>query len=211
MKTDQLIEMLARNAGPAPRALAAKRLTPAATLGLLSSALIAIGVLGIIPAALFATPTPWIKLAYGGALAMAATWLTARLSRPGAPTRQARLTTAAVVVTMALVGFTSLMQESSGSRWQALLGHSWATCPWSVLALSLPALAASLWALRGLAPTRLRQSGFAAGMLAGAVGACGYALACPESSPAFVAAWYTLGILLTAGLGAALGPRVLRW
>ena len=30
MKTDTLIDMLARNAGPAPRALAARRLSPAA-------------------------------------------------------------------------------------------------------------------------------------------------------------------------------------
>jgi hypothetical protein len=44
-----------------------------------------------------------------------------------------------------------------------------------------------------------------------ALGACGYALACAEPSPAFVAAWYTLGILATGALGAALGPRVLRW
>lgn len=77
--------------------------------------------------------------------------------------------------------------------------------------MSLPALAAALWALRGLAPTRPRHAGFAAGLLAGAVRACGYALACTESSPAFIAAWYTLGILLTGCLGAALGPRVLRW
>jgi hypothetical protein len=74
-----------------------------------------------------------------------------------------------------------------------------------------PALAAALWAVRGLAPTRPRAAGFAAGLLAGSVGACGYALSCPEVSPAFVAVWYTLGIALTGALGAALGTRVLRW
>jgi hypothetical protein len=73
------------------------------------------------------------------------------------------------------------------------------------------ALAAALWALRGLAPTRPRAAGGAAGLLAGAVGAAGYSLACPEASPGFVAAWYTLGIALTGGLGALLGPRLLRW
>ncbi|MCW5657667.1 MAG: DUF1109 domain-containing protein [Burkholderiaceae bacterium] len=211
MKTDQLIEMLARNAGPAPRALAAKRLAPAAALGLLMSALIAVGALGAIPASLYATPAPWIKLVYCGALALAAAALTARLSRPAAPPRPAQLTTLAVVVIMALVGAASMMSEASGARLQALLGRSWSVCPWSVLVLSLPALVATLWAVRGLAPTRPRQAGFAAGLLAGAVGAGGYALACPESSPAFVALWYTLGILLTGGLGATLGPRVLRW
>lgn len=211
MKTEQLITMLAHNAGPAPRAVAARRLAPAAAFGLVASALLAVGLFGAIPAALLATPVPWTKLAYGGALAAAAAWLTAQLSRPAAPAGQARLATALVVLAMLLVGAASLWAQSPGLRLQALLGQSWSKCPWTVLALSLPALAACLWAVRGLAPTHQHQAGFAAGLLAGAVGACGYALACPESSPAFVAAWYSLGILLTGCLGAALGGRVLRW
>jgi hypothetical protein len=47
--------------------------------------------------------------------------------------------------------------------------------------------------------------------MAGALGALGYALSCEESSPAFVAVWYTAGVALVGLLGAALGPRVLRW
>jgi hypothetical protein len=31
------------------------------------------------------------------------------------------------------------------------------------------------------------------------------------ASPAFVAVWYSLGIALAGGLGAALGPGLLRW
>jgi hypothetical protein len=38
MKTDALIGMLATGAGPAPRAVAARRLVPAVALGLLASA-----------------------------------------------------------------------------------------------------------------------------------------------------------------------------
>ena len=45
----------------------------------------------------------------------------------------------------------------------------------------------------------------------GAMGAIGYALSCPASSLAFVALWYTLGMVLTASIGAWLGPRVFRW
>jgi hypothetical protein len=211
MKTDTLIELLARDAGPAPRALAARRLWPAALIGLLVSASAAIAVFGAIPAALYATPAPWTKLAYAGALALAAGWLSARLSRPAAPLAGAPRAASAVALAMAALGAASLAAEPAGSRVAALLGHSWWSCPVSVLALSLPALAAALWAVRGLAPTRPRAAGFAAGLLAGSVGACGYALSCPEASPAFVAVWYTLGIALTGALGAALGPRVLRW
>ncbi len=160
---------------------------------------------------MFLTPVPWMKMAYAGALALAAAWLTARLARPAAHTTVAARTTALVVLAMGALGAASLASEPEGGRLRALLGDSWAACPWRVLALSLPALAASFWALRGLAPTRPRAAGFAAGLLAGALGAFGYALSCPEASPAFVAVWYTLGVGLTGALGAALGPRMLRW
>lgn len=211
MKTDTLIDMLARNAGPAPRALAARRLSPAALAGLVVSALAAVAWFGAIPAPMFATAVPWTKMAYAGALALAAGWLTAQLARPAAPLRRPQRATAAVVVAMAVVGGASLLAEPAGGRLPALLGHSWSSCPWSVLALSLPGLAAALWAVRGLAPTRPRAAGFAAGLMAGSVGAFGYSLSCPEASSAFVALWYTLGIALTGAVGALLGPRVLRW
>jgi hypothetical protein len=211
MKTHTLIDMLARGAGPAPRALAVRRLSPAAVAGLLVSAWAAITWFGAIPAEMFATAVPWTKMAYAGALALAAGWLTARLSRPAARVQRPLRVTVAVVVVMAVVGGASLVVEPAGGRVQALLGHSWSSCPWSVLVLSLPALAASLWAVRGLAPTRPRAAGFASGLMAGSVGALGYSLACPEASSAFVALWYTLGIALTGAVGAALGPRVLRW
>ncbi|KPF44557.1 hypothetical protein D621_19030 [beta proteobacterium AAP51] len=211
MKTDALIELLARGAGPAPRALVLRRLSPAALVGLLASALVAVAGFGALPAAMFATAVPWTKMAYAGALALAAGWLTARLSRPAAPTAGPRRATVLVLLAMTALGLASLVFTPAGERLDGLLGKSWSSCPFSVLALSLPALAAALWAVRGLAPTRPRAAGFAAGLLAGSAGAFGYALSCPEASPAFVAVWYTLGIVFTAGLGALLGPRVLRW
>ncbi len=211
MKTDTLIAMLARDAGPAPRALAARRLSPAAAGGLLASALAAITVFGLIPDAMFATAVPWMKMGYAAALAVAAGWLTARLSRPAAPTARPRHALVAVFVAMAGLGAVWLASQPADERVEALLGHSWLSCPWSVVALSLPGLGAALWAVRGMAPTRPRAAGFAAGVFAGSLGAIGYALSCPEVSPAFVAVWYTLGIALTGALGAALGPHVLRW
>ena len=211
MKTQTLIDMLARGAGPAPRALVARRLSPAAVVGLLISAWVAIATFGAIPPSLFATWTPWTKFAYAGALALVAGWWTARLSQPGASFVRPRRATVGVVLMMLAIGAASLVAEPPGGRLAALLGHSWVSCPWSVLMLSMPALAATLWAVRGLAPTQPRVAGFAAGVLAGSVGAFGYALSCPEASPAFVAVWYTLGIALSGALGAALGPRTLRW
>ncbi len=211
MKTDALIDILARGAGPAPRAVAARRLAPAAAAGLLASVLLAISFVGMLPGSAFATTAPWIKLGYASALALAAGWLAARTSLPAARLVGPRRAVSAVVLAMVALAAAFIASAGPGQRTAALMGDTWMLCPCNVLGLSLPALALSLWAMRGLAPTRPRVAGFAAGLFAGAMGAFGYSLACPEVSPAFVAAWYTLGILLTGLLGAALGPRVLRW
>lgn len=211
MKTDDLIQLLARGAGPAPRAVAARRLAPGAALGLLASGALAALLLGWVPADLYTHAGPWFKLAYAGALALAAGWLAARLGRPLARIGTPLAAVAAVLAAALLVGLGGWWSLPAAERSAALMGHSAAECPWNVLGLSLPALAAALWALRGLAPTRPVAAGAAAGLLAGGVGAFGYALACTELALPFVAAWYTLGMLLTAALGALLGPRVLRW
>lgn len=211
MKTDTLIDLLARDAGPAPRHVMARRLWPVVAAGVVASAWAAIAVFGLVPLDLFATGVPWMKMAYAGALALAAGWWTARLSRPAAPVARPQHAVLAVVGLMAVAGAASLAALPAEARLPALMGHSWSTCPFSVLLLSLPGLGAALWAVRGLAPTRPRLAGLAAGLFAGALGALGYSLACPEASPAFVAVWYSLGIALTGAAGAALGPRLLRW
>jgi len=211
MRTDELIGLLARGAGAAPRGVVGRRLGAAVALGLPAGVAIAFGWLGFIPAESYAFAAPWFKLVYAGALATAAAWLTSRLARPGARTEAAAAATGLVVLAAAMVGLVAWQSTPPEVRMAGLLGHSWKACPWFVLVISLPALAAVLWALRGLAPTRLRAAGFAAGLLAGAIGAGAYALACTELAMSFVAAWYTQGMLMAGALGALLGPRVLRW
>ena len=211
MKTDELIHLLAREAGPAPRHVVARRIGPVAGLGVVVSAVLAFVLLGFVPAATYAHPAPWFKLAYAAAMAAAAAWLTAQLARPLSRTLAPSRAVGAVLLVAMAIGLQSWWASPGEARMPGLLGHSWALCPWFVLGLSLPALAALMGALRHLAPTRPRAAGFAAGLLAGSLGAAGYALACTELAMSFVAAWYTLGIMMTGALGALLGPRVLRW
>lgn len=211
MKTDDWIDLLARGAGPAPRAVAARRLLPVAVAGALLAAVLAVSMWGPLAPAQYATSATWLKLAYAAGLAGAAGWLAARLARPVPRWTGPAGLVLAVTGTMALAGLATLAAAPEGERMTVLMGSTWADCPWNVLKLSLPALAGGLWAVRGLAPTRPRAAGFAVGLFAGALGACGYALHCPESSAAFVAVWYSLGILLAGSLGALLGPRLLRW
>jgi hypothetical protein len=123
----------------------------------------------------------------------------------------ARAAVTIVFLLMLLAGAVTLITTPEGERWSALLGQTWWICPWMLTILSLPALTAILWAMRSLAPTRLKQAGFAAGLVAGVLGSMGYSLACPETSVAFVAIWYSMGIALTGWVGQWIGPKVLRW
>ena len=211
MRTDLLIEMLAREAGPAPRAVVARRLIPAMLMGLAASSALALAIIGPLPWDMFLTPVPWIKLGYAASVLLAAAVLTARLARPIARWHSPRKAVIAVMVGMGLVGGLAWVGTPPEGRVAAIWGETWLQCPWVLMGFSLPALAGALWALKGLAPTQPARAGFACGLLAGALGALGYALACPESSTTFVAIWYTLGILMTAMVGRVLGPRVLRW
>lgn len=211
MKTDELIAALATHAGPAPRAVVARRLAPALLFGVLASAVLSVAILGPVSDPALPGGALWIKLFYAAAFAAGAAWLTGRLSRPAAPASSAAVAVVVVMLVMLAAGSISLFAVEPEDRLAYALGHSWTMCPWAIFGLSLPALAATLWAVRGLAPTRPRAAGLAAGLLAGAAGAAGYALHCVEQSTLFIAIWYTLGIAMCGVFGAVLGPRVLRW
>ena len=75
----------------------------------------------------------------------------------------------------------------------------------------MPVYAGLLLALRQLAPTRLPLAGAAAGLVAGAVAATIYGFHCPETAAPFILVWYSLGIVLAAGLGSLIGRWALRW
>lgn len=212
MQTEALISMLAASAGPAPRAVVARHLWPVALLGLLLPAAFSAFKWGFLPLQFWAAnPGLWLKLGYVLVLSAAACWLVSRLAKPAASARVPALVFAGVLTAMALGAGVWWSQLAAPQQAQALWGHSWRVCPWVVLSLSLPALATGLWVLRQLAPTRPVAAGWAVGLFAGALGASGYAFACAETSPAFVAIWYTLGVLASGALGAVLGPKVLRW
>ncbi len=81
----------------------------------------------------------------------------------------------------------------------------------SIAALSVPLLAALLWLLRSMAPTRPVLAGAMAGLMAGAMAGLVYSLHCPEIAYAFLAVWYVAAMAVMAGVGALLGSRLLRW
>lgn len=211
MKTDDLITMLSREAGSAPKVSVVKRLLPASLAGGVVAASVVLTILGLIPNEMFLEPGPWIKIAYASTLAMAAGWLVSRLGKPGASGTQAIYAVLGVVLIMVFSGLMSYLGTPESERAAALMGHSWLVCPWAILGLSLPVMAGAFWAMKGLAPTNLPLAGAACGLFSGAVAALAYALACTEPAAPFIAIWYTLGIALCGALGALLGPKLLNW
>jgi len=213
MKTEALVEALAR--GPiavAPNAVE-RRVGGALVGGALLATCAMLVALGLRADLRFALGEPmfWAKFAYPLALALFAALATTTLARPDGRAHAPMLAAWAVMSVMAMAALGTLATTPAGARLALALGHSAAACVADVAALALPTLVLALGVLRACAPTRLRAAGAAAGLLAGATAAAAYAWHCDEMALPFLGLWYTLGMAVPAALGAALGPRVLRW
>lgn len=213
MKTDDLISMLASNVPPVEPQVVAKRFSLAVVIGLFLALLVLLTFFGLRPdlAEVAATPLFWGKLALPASLLGGALMMTTRLSRPGVRAGGSWAAIGLPVAAVWLAAAGLLLSVSAESRWALVLGNTWRSCPVNIAVLSIPAFFTVFWAMRGLAPTRLRLAGAASGLLAGSMATLAYSLHCPEMSVAFWAVWYVLGMLVPTAIGALLGPRLLRW
>jgi len=213
MRTDELVQMLATGHEPVDARAPARRLAVAAALGALVAAALMLAFLGVRPdiSRVASLPMFWIKLGFVVGLAAFALPVTLRLGRPGARLGRLPWGLAAPVAVVWLLAAVAVWTAAPDERASLILGGTWASCVPTIAALSIPPFAFALRALRGLAPTRLRLAGAAAGLLAGSIGASAYALHCPELAAPFLALWYLAGVLLPAAVGAWIGPRALAW
>lgn len=213
MKADPFIESLVEDLRPAPPRQASLRIVLALVGG--AAAALALVMLWLrlrsdLDVAV-ASPNFWIKALYAGALAGAGAICVERLARPVASPRGGLLLGGVALVVLVALSSAQLAGVPPAHRMGLLLGRSWQSCPSNILILSVPTLALTLLTMRSLAPTRLRLAGAAAGLLAGGVAASAYALHCPETAPAFVVTWYSLGVLASMLTGLVVGPWALRW
>ncbi|HWD25929.1 MAG TPA: DUF1109 domain-containing protein [Rhizomicrobium sp.] len=213
MKTDDLIAALSADVAPVrPRAVAL-RLAFGLAAGIAVSAIIMMLWLGPRPDLMPATHTMpfWMKFFYALTIAAFGFALVDRLARPGGVAGTLALLLLAPVAFMAAMALYRLMEAPPDARMPMMMGQSARVCARNIVILSLPVFVGLFWGLRRLAPTRLMLAGAVAGVLAGAAGTFIYEFHCTESTAAFVAIWYTLGIALMGALGAALGRALLRW
>jgi hypothetical protein len=212
VKTGDLIRALAADsevrAMPLGRALA---------LALIPGLAIALGlhfaVLGLRPhlLTLLGEPRLVFKLCLTILLVALSSPLVLRLVRPGASVRRAALMLAIVPALLAAGNLAELLAVPAAEWGQRLVGTNAIFCLKTIPFLSTAPLVASLLALRQGAPEHPGLAGAVAGLFAGAIGAALYATHCPDDSPLFVAAWYSLAIGFVAAIGALAGFRLLRW
>ena len=213
MKTEDLVELLARGTVAVDPRVPRRHLAIALTAGAVLAVLLMALTLGLRPDLGTAGSDPmfWVKLAFPAAIALCAVPLCLRLARPGSAVGRWPWGVALPILAIWLLGAAVALRADPPQRAQLFWGDTWAVCPLSITLLSMPVFVLLLRATRSLAPTRPRTIGAVIGLLSGAIGAVAYALHCPETAAPFLAVWYVLGLVTPAVLGAAIGPRVLRW
>ena len=213
MKTNDLVLMLATGAAAVDPNVAARRYATALIFGAAGAVLLMVMLLGVRSDLAHAMRLPmfWIKFGFVAAMAAASLLLVLRLSRPGRQLDKAPAALVAPVLSMWILATVVLINADPLQRTSLLLGDTWAVCPFLIAMLSVPVFGSTIWAMRGLAPTRLRLAGAAAGLLAGTTGALVYCIHCPEMEPPFLGFWYLLGTLIPTAAGAMTGRRLLRW
>lgn len=213
MKTDELVEMLARGDVAVVPFRVERRFAIGIGLGLSVTMLLMAVTLGArddLGAALN-MPMFWVKLVFAASLAFASLLGVMRLSRPGALLGHAPAAMVAPTAALWLLAIVTLYSAAPQQRAHLIMGDTWTVCPVLIAMLAVPVLVGALWASRGLAPTRLRLAGATAGLSSGAFATLVYSLHCPEMTAPFIATWYALGIAIPAVIGALLGPHLLRW
>jgi hypothetical protein len=213
MKTDDLISMMASGVAPVDRRLPMRQMAQALALGGVGSLILMLTIYGLRPdlSVMLGVPLFWIKLAFPTSLAIGAMLVLRRLVRPGLRVGANWAGIALPSLAIWAAGALVLVSTPLAQRLPLVLGISWRSCPFNIALLSVPLFIGIFWAVRGMAPTRLRLTGAVAGLLAGASATMVYCLHCPEMGVPFWGIWYFLGMVIPAVAGLLLGPRLLCW
>jgi len=212
MKTRDLINVLVADRAPAA-ASPARAVTLAAVLGAVISASVLLSVLGMRHD--MAGAAMGLRFIFKSAtvliLATCASCVVIRLAHPDG--RSGPLDWALGIVPLMLAVAVAIeLLVTPASRWGVnLFGLHWSACLLLIPLFAIPPLAGLLYALRQAAPRDAGLAGAVAGLAAGGIAASVYVLHCPDDSPLFMAAWYTLAVGFVSLAGYLIGRRWLSW
>lgn len=212
MKTDDLIDLLAKARTPADPARPTRLLAVGIAGGLLLSFALMMTTLGFrsgLGSAL-AEPAVAAKLLFVLALAGAAFWLLEGAARP-VPARRPLWIAAMPLAAMAVLAFAAFAATPVEGWPRLAFGRNWLVCLVSVPILALPPALLLAYVARERAATRPDAAGLALGLAAGALGALAYAFHCTDDAAPFVLLWYGAGIGVCGLAGRLIGPWALRW
>lgn len=214
MTTDQLIDLLVANLKPVDRERTARALSAALMVGAAAAFAAMLLILGPDPGLfnggedldLFS-----VKLLFTLSVVAAAAALLPQLARP-APKQRRLLMFVSLPFLVILMLAMMAPATSHWSTWSGIIvGKDWLTCLIAIPLFAIIPFSAVVLAMRTGAPTDQTGAGAVAGFVAGGLGAAACGFACPDESIPSIAIWYGLTIGICAGLGATLGPRLLRW
>jgi hypothetical protein len=211
VKTDDLIDLLAKDA--APQWPFRTLYVAALCCGIVLAGVLFFTTVGLRPNFEQAAETirfP-LKFALMLPLAMSAAGVTLAMAQPGADSGiWGWLLVAASALAVGAIA--SELYVLPPELWMTnLVGKNAAFCLRTIPMLALGPLLCLLYVLRRGAPTHPGRTGAWAGLAAGAIGATWYAAHCPDDSPLFVAVWYSLGMLMMTLAGYVSGRHLLRW
>ena len=212
MRTSEVVEALVSDINS--RGLAPSRALALATVPAVAIALgLHLAILGLRPhlISLLGDPRILFKLGLTILLIGLSARMVLRLVKPAADVRGPAVSLAIVPALLAAAVIAELIVLPESLWIRRAIGSNAAFCLISIPFLVAVPLAGTLLALRQGAPENPSFAGAAAGLFAGAIGAACYATHCPDDSPLFVAAWYSLAIGFVAAAGALAGRRLLRW
>jgi hypothetical protein len=211
VKTEDLINLLARAVGPAEPLRWRIQLAMTLLAGLGVAVLLVLIGLDVRPDIGAARMPIMMKALFSAMAAAVMLPLAVQLMKPGRPLAWRVGAMVLFTAVCAIATVVALMGEMPERRFEAWMGGSFPWCVVLIPILAAPTAALLTWFMRSFAPTRLTLTGAAIGAVSGGVGAMAYAMYCPVDSVAFVTTWYTLAIALCAALGAVIGSKFLRW
>lgn len=212
MKTDDLIELLARQPEVMPRISPMRELVLALSGGVVVAFALMVLLLGLRPDLETAVASPLFQQKIAClALLLATSVAAAHLS--GIPGRHIGGIEGLrwIVPIWLVIATTSSLLASRDEPLAMFHSPTILRCLVTIPFLSVIPSMAMIWVIRRAAPISAERSADAIGWAAGATGALAYAFHCQADQPAYLLIWYGLAIALTVVVTRLIATRWLHW